>query len=317
MRYYMRKTIIKSTIALSVAVLFSACGAGPKIVIPSYTAPKEAAKLSKIETKDEFIAKGAYLAIWLNPDVKGAKETNPKLSDMLIESVKSAVTQTNFIALDPLGDENGVALNMKVLNYVYKDMGKKRTLELEVSFTLARGADEFLVKTYRKKLTRQSSDPSRLPSEDTLASEAAKKLVKYFIADISPLKTSQLREFKPLPDQLKYVVDYAKRKNYKGAIKMMENYKGEKDQNHYYNLAILYEALASEAEDLKLLEKASQNYEKSLQAGGGEDKLIMDAKARFDNFYELLKKTKKVQKNNEALIQDRNSMAGSSDDEYE
>jgi len=43
----------------AIALFFSACGHGPRIVIPSYTAPKEVAKLKKIETKDEFITKGA------------------------------------------------------------------------------------------------------------------------------------------------------------------------------------------------------------------------------------------------------------------
>lgn len=311
----MRKTFSKIALSAAVAVLFSACGGGPKIVIPSYTAPKEVSKLKKIETKDEFIAKGAYLAIWLDPNVKGAEKTNKKLKDMLIESVKSSITQTNFIALDPLGDDDSVALKMEVLNYSFAQKGKKSSLYLEVSFTLSRGVDEFLVKKYHYRVSRQST--TAIISEDELASKAVAKVVKYFISDISPLKTNQLREFKPLPDKLKYVVDYAKRKNYKGAIKMMEGYKGEKDKNYYYNLAILYEAQASESEDLNLLKKAQANYEKSIELGGGEDKVIMDAKARFDKFYELLNKTKKVQKNNDALLKDRNSMAGSSDDEYE
>lgn len=312
----MKRLISACTLSVA-AVLFSACGAGPKIVIPSYTAPKEAAKLSKIETKDEYVSDGAYLALWLNPDVKGAKSTNPKLSDMLIESVKAKLTETNFIVLDPLGGDEGVTLSMDVTRYSFENMGKKVALSIEVTFTLSRGVNEFLVKKYSDRKNRQSNDPSKLPTENELASQAVDKVVKYFISDISPLKTNQLREFKPLPSELEHVVSYAKRKNYKGAIKMMNRFKGEKDMNYYYNLAVLYEAEASVTENLRLLDRAQLNYEKAMEKGGFEDKLIGDAKAKFDNFYELLNKTKKQDSANQALVNDRNSMAGSSDDEYE
>ena len=313
----MRKNLQRWLLLGSVAFLFTACGHSPRIVIPSYTAPKEVSKLKQIETKDEFVAKGAYLAIWLNPDVKGIENANPKLGDMLLSSVKSAITQTNFIALDPLGEEDGVALDMQVVSYDYKRGENDVSLYLKVTFALVRGADEFLVKSYDKRLLRSSSDPSRLPSEDQLASEAVEKVVKYFISDISPLKTYQMREFKSLPSELDAVVSYAKRKNYKGAISLMEAYDGEKDAAYYYNLAILYEALASQTEELDYLKAAKKNYDKAILKGGGSDKTIMDAKVRFDQFYDLLSKTKKVQKNNKALIKERNSMIQSSDSEYE
>jgi hypothetical protein len=304
-------------VSLVVAVFLSGCGAsGAKIVIPSYTAPKEVSKLSKIETKDEFVSEGAYLAFWINPDVKGTKKTNPKLKQMLIDSVKAKITETNFIAIDPLGDENGVALSMSVDNYDYTKIKNKVSMVLEVTFTLSRGVDEFLVKKYRVRKNRQSRDITKLPTQNELASQAVDKLVKYFISDISPLKTSQLREFKSLPTELEAVIVYAKRKNYKGAIKLMNYYNGKKDMDFYYDLAVLYEAYASETENLKLLKLADKNYEKAISLGGLNDKLILDAKSRFDNFYELLNKTKKQDKANQALRGDRNSMAGSSDDEY-
>jgi len=314
----MIKLLLFLTSFLGVMVFFSGCGASSaNIVIPSYTAPKEASKLSKIETKDEFISKGAYLAVWLNPEVKGAKDTNPKLENMLLDSVKVKFTETNFITIDPLGDENGVALSMRVSNYSYKKTGNKVSLSLEVTFVLSRGVDEFLVKKYSDRKNRQSRDVSKLPTENELASQAVSKVVKYFISDISPLKTSQLREFKSLPKDLEAVLTYAKRRNYKGAIKLMNHYKGKKDMNFYYNLAILYEAEASEKENLRLLKLADDNYEQAIALGGLNDKVVADAKARFDNFYELLNKTKKQDKANQALRDDRNSMAGSSDSEYE
>jgi len=312
----MQKLISLFTIS-TVVLFFTACGGGPKIVIPSYTAPKEAAKLSKIETKDEFISKGAYLAVWLNPEVKGAKGTNSKLESMLIDSVKAKLTETNFVTIDPLGSDGDVALSMKVSNYEYENIGNKVSMSLEVTFIISRGSDEFLVKKYSDRKNRQSKDISKLPSENELASEAVSKVVKYFISDISPLKTSQLREFKSLPNELTHVVAYAQRKNYKGAITLMENFKGEKDLNYHYDLAILYEAEASINEDMKLLDSAQSNYEQAMNLGGFNDELIVSAKARFDNFYDLLSKTKKQDKANQALRDDRNSMTGSSASEYE
>ena len=305
-----------SIIFTSSAILFLVgCGAGSKIVIPSYTAPKELAKLSKIETKDEFISDGAYLALFLNPDVIGAKENNLELESMLIDNVKVRLTETNFITLDPMQD--GVTLSMRVLTYDYKRVASKVSLYLEVTFLLSRGSDEFLVKTYNSRKNRQSRDPSKLPTQNELASQAVKKVVKYFITDISPIKTFQLREFKSMPKGLEYAIAYAKRKNYKGAIKIMTNFKGEKDLNYYYNLAILYEAQASETESLELLALSEQNYEKCISLGGFKDELVVNAKARFDNFYELLNKTKKQDNANQALRNDRDSMSGSSDSEYE
>ncbi len=304
-------------ILLSAVVFISGCATGAKIVIPSYSAPKEVAKISKIKTKDEFISDESYLALWINPDIQGVQNTNKKLAPMLINKVKEKITQTNFIAIDPLGGDESVALGMKVLNYKYEKFTKKVMLTLEVSFTLSRGADEFLVKTYKARKNRQANDPSKLPTENELASEAVSKVVKYFIADISPLKTNQLREFKELPDELGAVFSYAKRRNYKDAIHMMRKYKGEKDMNYYYDLAILYEAQASTTEDVKMLRLASKEYDKAMELGGYEDALVVDAKARFDTFYDLLRETKKQNKANEALINDRNSMTGSTDSEYE
>ena len=312
------KKVVLYLIVIGIGIFFSACGASSaKIVIPSYTAPKEAAKISKIETKDEFISDTAYLAFWINPDITNAKTTNNKLEALLINSVKAKLTETNFITLDPLGGDDGVALNMSVSNYEYKDNGNKVSLSLEVTFILSRGVNEFLVKKYPARLNRQSKDKTKLPSQNELASQAVDKVVKYFISDVSPLKTNQLREFKPTPKGLEVVVPYAKSKNYKGAIKAMNRYKGEKDMNYYYNLAILYEAEASVTENMKLLKRSQFNYEQAMVLGGHKDKVVISAKSRFDNFYDLLDRTKKQDVANAALRKDRDSMAGSSDDEYE
>ena len=311
------KKIIFFLVLLNICIFFSGCGiSSEKIVIPSYTAPKEIAKISKIETTDEFISDDAYLALWINPNIKNTQKTNKKLKSMLINGVKAELTQTNFITLDPLGDSNGVSLNMEVSSYSYRENGNKISLSLEVVFILSRGADEFLVKTYSDRKNRQSKDKANLPTEDELASDAVKKVVRYFVSDISPLKTYQLREFKSMPNDLKAVIPYAKSKNYKGAIKLMNRYNGKKDKNFYYNLAILYEAEASTTENMKLLKRAQSNYEMAMLLGGKDDELIINAKSKFDKFYDLLDKTKQQDKANQALRDDRNSMTGSSDDEY-
>jgi hypothetical protein len=308
------KNGIRIVVLTGVALMLASCGAGPKIVIPSYTAPKEAAKLSKIETRDEFISESAYLALWINPEVAGGTKT---LASMLIDSVKTKVTQTNFIALDPLGGSEGVTLNMKVQSYDYQQEGNKVSLYLDVVFILARGSEEFLAKSYSERKNRQSKDVSRLPTQSQLTSEAVEKVVKDFISDISPLKTNQLREFKSFPSELAYVEEYAKRKNYKGAIVLMNRYKGDKDMNFHYNLAVLFEAEASTTENLKLLDRAQEHYDNAMAMGGASDELVMSAKVRFENFYDLLSKTKSQDKANQALVDDRNSMIGSSDSEYE
>ncbi len=308
--------LFSSIMVISIVLFFTACGGGgPKIVIPSYTAPKEASKLSKIETKDEFISDGAYLALFINPDVTGSKETNSKLEPMLINSVKAKLTETNFITLDPM--EDGVTLSMKVANYEFKSSGNKVSSSLEVTFILSRGTDEFLVKSYKSRKNRQSKDKTKLPTENELTSESVKKVVKYFILDISPTKTSQLREFKAMPDGLDHVTAYASQRNYKKAIKTMNRFKGKKDLNYHYNLAVLYEAEASTTENLNLLEKASEHYDAALAMGGVKDKLIVSASGRFDKFYDLLNRTKMQDKANQALRDDRDAMGGSSDSEYE
>lgn len=310
----MRK-LFSLVVVSGIVLFFTGCGGGPKIVIPSYTAPKEAAKLSKIETKDEFISDGAYLALFLNPEVVGSKKTNPKLESLLIDSVKAKLTETNFITLDPM--EDGVTLSMKVANYEFKESGNKVSSSLEVAFTLSRGTDEFLVKSYKSRKNRQSKDKTKLPTENELASESVNKVVKYFILDISPTKTSQLREFKAMPTGLEHVVSFATQRNYKKAIKTMNRFKGEKDLNYHYNLAVLYEAEASTTENMKLLEKASEHYDAAMAMGGASDELIVSASGRFDTFYELLNQTKTQDKANQALRDDRDAMGGSSDSEYE
>lgn len=299
------------------AILLSGCGAGPKITIPSYAPPREEAKIKQMITQDDKLPEGAYLAIAINPEILHLNRGIKKLQSFLIDSIKTKLTQTNYIALNPIAGEKDVVLIMDISNYKYKTEARKRSVELEVNFTLSKGAEEFLSKSYTSIKNRQSNDAAKLPSEAQLASEASKAVVEDFVSDISPLKTFQLREFKSLPDDIAYAIDYAKRRNYNGAIKAMERYKGEKDMNFYYDLAILYEAQASTTENLSGLDKADEYYNIALSKGGAKDELVTAAKARFDNFYELLQKTKSQDKKNQALINEKNKDLGSTTDEFE
>lgn len=299
------------------ALLFTGCATGAKITIPSYSPPREEAKIKKMVTQNDAIPGGAYLAITIQPKVLNDQRTIAQVPGYLIDAIKTKLTQTNFIALNPIAGENDVMLIMNIANYQYTASANARSLELEVNFTLSRGAEEFLSESYKKKKNRQSADTKTLPSESMLASQAVNDVVEDFIADISPLKTFQLREFKSLPDDIAYAIDYAQSKNYKGAIKAMEKYKGSKDMNFYYDLAILYEAQASVAEDLSGLDQANDYYNLAMSKGGSKDELVLSAKARFDNFYELLAKTKKQDKSNQGLIKNRNGELGKSSDEFE
>ena len=307
-----------SVLALSaIALLLTGCATAAKITIPSYAPPREEAKIKKMVTKDDAIPGGAYLAITINPTILNLQRTIPQVKNFLLDSIKTKLTQTNFIALNPIAGDNDVMLIMNIANYQYKQTANTRSVELEVNFTLSRGAEEFLSESYKKTKNRQSADSRNFPSESVLVSQAVNDVVEDFIADISPLKTFQLREFKSLPDDIAYAIEYAKSKNYKGAIKAMESYKGSRDMNFYYDLAILYEAQASINEDLSGLDQANDNYNMALSRGGSKDELILSAKARFDNFYELLEKTKKQDTNNQGLIKNRNGELGKSSDEFE
>ena len=307
-----------SILALSAAaLLLTGCATTSKITIPSYSPPREEVKIKKMITKDDKIPGGAYLAVTLNPNILHLERAIPKVKDFLLDSIKTKLTQTNFIALNPIAGENDVMLIMNVANYQYKTGANTRSVDLEVNFTLSRGAEEFLSESYKKTKNRQSADVKNLPSESVLASQAVNDVVEDFISDISPLKTFQLREFKSLPDEIAFAIEYAKSRNYKGAIKAMEKYKGDRDMNFYYDLAILYEAQASMSEDLSGLDRANDNYSMALSKGGSKDELVISAKARFDNFYELLEKTKKQDASNQGLIKNRNGELGKSSDEFE
>ena len=289
-------------ISCAAALLLSGCGS-TKIVIPSYAPPQEYKKIEGIQSGGDM-REGSYLAMAINPDVSGENITDKgQLEKNLISAVKQSLTETNFITIYPVFDLADVALNMEVISYSYAP--QDGLADIQVSFSITKGVTEYLHKTYSSEVRRSS-----FPSKNKILYELSKSVVEDFISDISPLKTYQLREFKPLKSDLEYVLTYAKRRNYESAIEDMESYDGERDLNYFYNLAVLYEALASKHEKLTLLAKADKNYKEAMKTGGFDDELVVNAKSRFDNFYRLIKMADEQERKNKVLKNELDDMFG-------
>lgn len=279
--------------------LLSACAATTKIVVPSYSPPKEYKRISEIESGGEM-QEGAYLALAIDPDVKG-KGGDSGIGELMISSIKEGLTDTNFITLHPIFDDAYVQLNMNVLAFDFKKSGSDIKADIQVAFTITKGISEYLNKTYSAEVNRYSSDPNLLPSKNKVLFDLSKDVTKKFISDITPLKTNQLREFKSMPSELEYILTYAKRGNYQSAVEDMEAYDGGKDAGFYYNLAVLYEALGSQSDGSEYFVKADKTYKASMRTGGSTDEVVVNNKSRFDNFYRLFKMTEKQKSTNKQL----------------
>jgi len=285
----MRKKELKSIllVLLTTGLFFSGCATTKKILIETYTSPKEVKKVSGM-INDSKQKDGKYLAMGINPKVEG--KGNEKLNKILIRDIKEHLTQTNFIAIHPIYDIAGIGLNIEILDYNFTHTQHDIKAILNINFVINKGVTEYYSKSYAVKDTRYSKSGQGLPDEATIMSKLSKDVTKKFVKDISPLKTKQLRTFLPLPKEIKYVLSYAQKGNYKGAIKVMEKYEGDKELAYYYDLAVLYEALGSQNEDMKVLFMANKNYEKAMAHGGSSEEIVVKTKSRFDNFYEIFKK---------------------------
>lgn len=295
-----------------VALVLTGCSTKQEaIVLPVYTAPKAYAKLEKIESGGDR-REGKYLTIAINPDIGGTFDGDREsIKSALIGGIKNGLTQTNFISIYPIYDLAAVTLNMDVVSYRYEQPDARSVdAELSVNFTIMKGVTEYLTQHYSAQAHRHAADAGKLPSRTQVIESLARDVTERFIADIAPLRTHQLRIFKPLPDTLQYVFTYAKQGSYTSAIDAMENYSGEKDAGYYYDLAVLYEAAASRSEKLDDFADADYYYEKSLAVGGGSDELIIKAKARFDNFYRIFKLTQAQREQNRKLDRELDDMYG-------
>lgn len=280
------------TIALLVFVYGSSgCATQKKILVQSYSAPKEYEKIERMRTSDTH-ADGKYLTLSIDPDIgmPASAVNDSTVPNRIINNIKGLLTETNFISIHPAFDSEGNILKMVVTDYQYKALEHEIIANMTVSFTLTQGINEFYSENYHAKEVRYSKSGQGLPSQAEIDALMTKKCTTQFVRDISPTKVMQLRVLKPFPKKLEYVAEYARRKNYDGAIKAMGGYSGNKDAGFHYNLAILHEALASGLGDIKHLTMANEQYELAMSNGGADDEDIISSKARFDSFYRLFSK---------------------------
>lgn len=305
-------TVLKSTLLSSVALLFmTGCVGGKQIIVPTYLAPKEASKVKGI-MEDNGDKKGKFISLAIDPKVKTEVQIQDALKKRIVNITKETITESNYILLHPIYSVSQNGLSLHVTNYSFKKSCEKDACyldsQMELSFNISRGSVDYYTKNYNSSKQRQSEKRSQhlLPNEMEISAELIKDCVEQFISDISPQKTNQLRELKPLPSEIAYLLDMAPAGNYQEIIAKMEKYKGDKDMSYYYDLAVFYEALAAKNEELGLLEKANINYEKALSKGGSTDEVVVKTKARFDKFYDVFKKLAQQRSSNKKQEQSIN-----------
>jgi tetratricopeptide (TPR) repeat protein len=285
---------LKYLISVSIFLfIFQGCFSKKKIVIGGFTAPKEQSKVEGMIGSGEVSKDGKYLLLAINPEINFGKFQNAKsLEPLLVAETKSAITETNFISLHPIYDVSKIALNMSIVSFTTTSSETSRKVELGVSFNITKGVSEYYTKVYSVKEKRFSKSAQTLPTLESIFEKVAKKVVKKFIKDISPMKTSQLREVKDFPSEISHLESYLDSGNYEAVVSGMEQFQKrsgeEQDLDFYYNLAIFYEALASQKEDFSLLEKAKINYDKALSLDNS-DEVLLETKSKFDKFYNLVK----------------------------
>ena len=297
---------------VSIFVSFFCGCAAKKILIECYMAPKEYKKIEGLIYDGSSDHKGKYLTVAINPEVSSQiKGKDIKtLGKLLIKDVKEKITETNFISLYPVFELSPIGVVLEILDYNYNITSNEIESNLIVNFVISKGITEYYSKSFSANDKRYSKNRLGLPSKHTILKNMSKKCAKSFVNDISPLKTKQLRELKSLPGDIEYVLDYTIRKNYEGAIEAMEKYTGDKNMNFFYNLAVFYEALAGEKEDLTLLKEANKNYKLSMANGGNKDDVVISAKARFDVFFKLLKMVEGQQNQNIELEEENEDNFG-------
>ena len=218
------------------------------------------------------------------------KDSCSIIADGLNSNVKKFVSQTSFISLNETEDDASVGLNMQLIQLNYKETKSDIKMFVKVEFTVMDKEKGSLYKEVYEHVDNRHSRAGRqgLPSKSEILAEASEVLAKRFIKDISPLKTRKLVELKSLPSELEYTVRYAKGKSFKKAIEAMEKYKGKKDANYHFNLAVYYECYGAKIDDMDQLAKADENYEKAISLDS-EDEVIVKGKMKFDKFYSIVK----------------------------
>ncbi|WP_440903090.1 hypothetical protein ACMZOO_09250 [Catenovulum sp. SX2] len=300
--------VVNLTISFGLVIILAGCAATKKIVIPSYSAPKEYQKISEITSGGES-KEGTYLSLAIDPEVYGS-EIETSLSPLLINSIQQSLTETNFINIYPIYNDAYVKLSMQVVSFDFNQTTNDINANLQVSYALKRGMTTYLAKTYKAETARYSPNSSQLPSKSAILFDLVKEVTEKFTSDITPLKSYQLREFKGLPKEVEYVLTYAKQGNFESAITDMEAYQGKANADFYYCLAVLYEAKGSKTKSINDFIKAQENYIRAMRLGGSADELIVKTKAKFDQFFKLFKLTEEQKQQNEKLSTELADMFG-------
>ena len=314
MKITFQRSLIKYLLLIISIVLFSGCAKNDKLILKTYSPPAERDKVKEMMAKST--SSESYLDLYINDDsaaitaITNGKTRDKSVAETLLANVKNYLTQTNFIGINQDTDSNTVSLEMKIIGYSYESSDNRVKAFLEVAFIFIKDEKDRPIYSpvYKANVYRQSSAGKQtLPSRAEVLSILTKDIASNLIMDVSPLKSRKMVELKPLPKALAYTIKYAKMKNYKGAIKAMEKYQGKKTMEYYFNLAVYYEAYASTLNDISLLKNADENYEKSMMNGGMEDDIVIKAKAKFDNFYDLIKEIDQQKKSNKNANHNRDN----------
>jgi len=294
----LKNSLISLSIVASLA-LFSGC-ANDELILKTYKPPKKEAEVKKmIESSDSsvgFINLQVVDDIDYICEVVGKNKNTKLMANGLVSNVERFINQTNFISLNQVDDVSAISLDMRIIVLRFDETKNSRALHTTVDFVIRKNGVEFYSEPYTYDTLRKSrAGLQGIASEAELLNDASEYLAKKLIKDISPIKTRKLVELKSLPDELAYTIKYAKGKNFKGAIKAMEQYKGEKDLNYYFDLGVYYEAYGSQIDNMAMFAKAEENYEKAMSMGGSEDSVVVAGKMKFDNFYSVIKKVAKQQ----------------------
>ena len=292
-----------SILFVSSIVLFTGC-AKDQLLLKTYSPPKKPSEVKKMVDNSESDKGFINIEVLNSSDPYYCKEVSDKRNCRVIAkglntNVKKFISQTSFISLNETQDDATVGLNMKLIQLNYKSSNSDINMFAKVEFTVEDNEKGVLYKeTYEHSDDRHSrAGKQGLPSKSQMLSEASEVLAKRFIKDISPLKTRKLVELKSLPSKLEYTIRYVKGKSYKKAIEAMEKYKGEKDANYHFNLAVYYECYGAKIDDMAQLAKADENYEKALSLDS-EDEVIVKGKIKFDKFYSIVKEVLEQKKAN-------------------
>jgi len=275
----------------TMALVLNMTGCGPaKLLMDTYSPPKKEKEVKKmLESSD---SKSGFLELEIVNTVVKAKgvKSDKEFDAKLLASLKKFITQTNFISINTVEMQSAMSLDMKVITYDYTQTATSIKGSIAVEFNIRKEGTIFYTQDYKYSINRHSKSGFQGVSKGSILAQASDFLAKKLIKDISPIATQKLVALKSLPSELEYTISYARTGNFEGAIKGMKKYKGEKTEEYYFDLAVYYEALASKTDSIELLTKADEYYEEAMRLSEGKDEEIVAGKAKFDNYYRIIKK---------------------------